>query len=599
MNKKQIEVEKSHLKLEKEALDELTKTYEIALNDIKERAKNLKSEEMLESKIRQLNYQNALENQVSGILDVLKTDNTVTINKYLTKAYENGFIGTLYNMQSEEIPIAFGIDEKKVLTSISKKIDDMTFADRVDTNMDDFKKKIKAEITRGIANNSKYNEIARNLDNVTQEGINSSYRICRTEMGRISQESKFDCMLRAKENGADIVKQWDSTMDGKTREAHSKLDGQVKELDEPFEIEINGHKVEAMYPCGFGIASMDINCRCVVLERARWAIEGELNGENTFTKAVRNNDGMTEIKEFNTSSYNAFKKDFFKWQEEIKEKAIEEIKTLTNEQLNNSFKEKLKQIYERNRKELGLNLVPVDELGSFSPFEVNFGNVDNKIANAWVNQFEELSNDYYTTIQKVIQTKIYDGPIYNPHVINRTELNPYVSSSEIKINNNLTDYDEFMERMKTMVKTKHSVQITEENFEKYVATHEFAHTLSLVTQEKYKTFVGADIESIKKFNNSIKNLFEEYQAELKVLNDERNRLNMKFLMDTDNFTNEDQKKVNEIQDKLNNVFISKYANENEEEFMAEAFTDYKIGLNTSSYSQRVGELIDKYFKRGV
>jgi translation elongation factor EF-1beta len=324
MNKKQIEVEKSHLKLEKEALDELTKTYEIALNDIKERAKNLKSEEMLESKIRQLNYQNALENQVSGILDVLKTDNTVTINKYLTKAYENGFIGTLYNMQSEEIPIAFGIDEKKVLTSISKKIDDMTFADRVDTNMDDFKKKIKAEITRGIANNSKYNEIARNLDNVTKEGINSSYRICRTEMARISQESKFDCMLRAKENGADIVKQWDSTMDGKTREAHSKLDGQVKELDEPFEIEINGHKVEAMYPCGFGIASMDINCRCVVLERARWAIEDELSGKSTFTKAVRNKDGTVTMNTFNANTYKDFKQKFFKW-EEIKEEFAKSV----------------------------------------------------------------------------------------------------------------------------------------------------------------------------------------------------------------------------------------------------------------------------------
>lgn len=309
-----MEVEKAHLKLEKEALDELKKTYETALNDIKERAKSLKSEEMLESKIRQLNYQQALETQVSGILDVLKTDNTITINKYLTKAYENGFVGTLYNMQNEEIPLALGIDQKQVLTSISKKIENMTFADREDTNMNDFKKKIKAEITRGIANNAKYPEIARNLDNVTKEGVNSSYRICRTEMGRISQESKFDCMVRAKENGADIVKQWDSTMDSRTRESHSKLDGQVREIEEPFEID--GEK--AMFPCGFGKAHLDINCRCVVLERARWAIEAELNGENTFTKAIRNKDGKVTINTFNANTYKDFKQKFFKW-EEIKE----------------------------------------------------------------------------------------------------------------------------------------------------------------------------------------------------------------------------------------------------------------------------------------
>lgn len=309
-----MEVEKAHLKLEKEALNELKKTYETALNDIKERAKSLKSDEMLESKIRQLNYQKALETQVSGILDVLKTDNTITINKYLTKAYENGFVGTLYNMQNEEIPLALGIDQKQVLTSISKKIENMTFADREDTNMNDFKKKIKAEITRGIANNAKYPEIARNLDNVTKEGVNSSYRICRTEMGRISQESKFDCMVRAKENGADIVKQWDSTMDSRTRESHSKLDGQVREIEEPFEID--GEK--AMFPCGFGKAHLDINCRCVVLERARWAIEAELNGENTFTKAIRNKDGKVTINTFNANTYKDFKQKFFKW-EEIKE----------------------------------------------------------------------------------------------------------------------------------------------------------------------------------------------------------------------------------------------------------------------------------------
>lgn len=318
MNKKQIEVEKTHLKLEKEALQELKITYEKALSDIQSRVKVLQSDEVLESKIRQLNYQKALENQVSGILDVLKTDNVVLINKYLTKAYENGFIGTLYNMQNEEIPLALGIDQKQVLASISKKIENMTFADREYTNMNDFKTKIKAEITRGIANNSKYNEIARNLDNVTKEGVNSSYRIARTEMGRVSQESKFDCMQRAKANGADIVKQWDSTMDGRTRETHAKVDGEVKELDEKFS---NG----LMFPCDpNGGAAEVINCRCVMLERARWAVESELKGENTFTKAVRNKDGKATINTFNANTYKEFKQKFFKW-EEIKEEFAKSV----------------------------------------------------------------------------------------------------------------------------------------------------------------------------------------------------------------------------------------------------------------------------------
>lgn len=312
MEKYHIEVEKTHLKLEKEAVDELRKSYEQALKDIQERVKYLQSDEALESKIRQLNYQRALETQITGVLDVLKTDNIITINKYLNEAYNNGFVGSLYCMQKENIPIALGIDEKQVLTSISKKIENMTFADREETNMNDFKKKVKAEITRGIANGSKYSEIVRNLDNVTNEGVNSSYRICRTEMGRVSQEAKYDSMVKAKESGADVVKQWDSTMDSKTRESHAKVDGEVKELDEPFS---NG----LMFPGDpTGGAAEVINCRCVMLERARWAVEPELKGESTFTKAVRNKDGKATINTFNANSYKEFKQKFFKW-EEIKE----------------------------------------------------------------------------------------------------------------------------------------------------------------------------------------------------------------------------------------------------------------------------------------
>ena len=137
MEKYHTEVEKAHLQLEKEAVNELKKTYEQALKDIQERVKYLQSDEALESKIRQLNYQRALETQITGVLDVLKTDNIITINKYLNEAYNNGFVGSLYCMQKENIPLAFGIDEKRVLTSISKKIENMTFADREETNMDE------------------------------------------------------------------------------------------------------------------------------------------------------------------------------------------------------------------------------------------------------------------------------------------------------------------------------------------------------------------------------------------------------------------------------------------------------------------------------
>lgn len=75
----------------------------------------------------------------------------------------------------------------------------------------------------------------------------------------------------AKSKGADIVKQWDSTPDGNTRDLHRLLDGQIREIDEPFEA--GGIQVDA--PGMFGDPAEDCNCRCCLLQRARWALDDD------------------------------------------------------------------------------------------------------------------------------------------------------------------------------------------------------------------------------------------------------------------------------------------------------------------------------------
>jgi hypothetical protein len=57
--------------------------------------------------------------------------------------------------------------------------------------------------------------------------------------------------------------------------------------------------------------------------------------------------------------------------------------------------------------------------------------------------------------------------------------------------------------------------------------------------------------------------------------------------------------ISEINDpnKIANVFLGKYASANKNEFLAEAFTEYKLNSNPSKYALQVGKLIDRYFKR--
>jgi hypothetical protein len=83
----------------------------------------------------------------------------------------------------------------------------------------------------------------------------------------------------------------------------------------------------------------------------------------------------------------------------------------------------------------------------------------------------------------------------------------------------------------------------------------------------------------------------------------KNKLMMARYPELQNFWNEMdeirifyQREINDP-DKIANVFLGKYANTNDNEFLAEAFTEYKLSSNPSKYALEVGRLIDRYFKK--
>ncbi|MCC8164492.1 MAG: hypothetical protein LIO86_15335 [Lachnospiraceae bacterium] len=88
---------------------------------------------------------------------------------------------------------------------------------------------------------------------------------------RIQQESQLDALHDARDNGADCVKQWDATLDSRTRPDHQAADGQLRELDEDFNV--GGERMKA--PGVGGSARNVCNCRCCMLQRARWALDEE------------------------------------------------------------------------------------------------------------------------------------------------------------------------------------------------------------------------------------------------------------------------------------------------------------------------------------
>lgn len=308
MNKYQKRVQKQVLKNEREILKELEDIYQQALNDVMAQIAYLQARtdtQNLQSIIYQLEYQQALKTQISAILDQLHNNEFKSISDYLVKCYEESWIGTLYDLQNQGIPLIFPINQKQVVEAllIDTKLSE-TLYKRIGIDITELKSKIKSVVSRGISQSYSYEKIAKLIYDEYNNPKLNAIRIARTEGHRISQEATYNVQVEAKKNGADIVKEWDATLDSKTRPSHQFLDGQIVDIDKPFK---NADGDEALYPGGFGIASEDINCRCCVVQRAKWNIN------NKFTKMNGETNKLMEFK--NKEDYDKFKAEFWKWSE--------------------------------------------------------------------------------------------------------------------------------------------------------------------------------------------------------------------------------------------------------------------------------------------
>ena len=292
MNRWELEVQQSLLNDEKEALEELERQYERALKDIGDKVKQFSydinlldsalEEEGLDAdarknlqsrrqaKVYQKQYQDALQGQISDVLDKLHADEFATLDAYLTGCYDNAFMGTLYNIQKQGIPLMLPINQASVVQAVllNSKLSAGLYA-RLGIDLQQMKTDVSREVTRGVAANMQYKDIARNIKNVSGVTLGRGKLIARTEGHRIQQQANYDSQHRAKNIGADVVKQWDAALDSRTRESHVAVDGEIREIDKPFS---NG----LMYPGDpAGAAAEVCNCRCTSNTRARWALSSE------------------------------------------------------------------------------------------------------------------------------------------------------------------------------------------------------------------------------------------------------------------------------------------------------------------------------------
>lgn len=270
MKKYEKEVIQAQLDNEKAVLKKLEANYRDSLEEINSKIAELmgRADADMQHVVYQIEYQKALKAQVQSILQTLQANEFETVSEYLTKCYDEGFLGTMYELQSQGVPLAFPINQEEVVAAIQHetKLSSTLYAA---FDMKDLQKKIASEISRGFSTAATFAEISRNVAAYANIDKNKAKRIVRTEGHRITETAAHHAQQKAVDRGADLVKIWDATLDGKTRDSHVKVDGEIREVDKRFS---NG----LMYPGdSAGKASEVINCRCRSRTDARWAMDAE------------------------------------------------------------------------------------------------------------------------------------------------------------------------------------------------------------------------------------------------------------------------------------------------------------------------------------
>lgn len=326
MKKWEKEILQNKIKDEQEVLWRLQGAYKYALQEVNQKIAALQSKPQIQSVIYQKKYQEELKKQLQEVYDNLYYHYYSDVDEYLKKCYEESFFSTMYSLHQQDVPVIIPFPQDEVAQIASIASDGIALSKKIYSDVYTLNKVVREEITRGLSTGASYLDIARGVEMRSEASYKQAKRIVVTEGHRVQEEVQFKTIMKAKEKGADVVKQWDSTLDKKTRKTHVELDGQLREVDQPFKIPSSG--ATAQYPGGFGIAKEDINCRCVSLQRARWALDksevdkmvGDLEGASDATiQALADKVGVSaeDLKNaqhnyIKAKNYNDFKKKYTK-----------------------------------------------------------------------------------------------------------------------------------------------------------------------------------------------------------------------------------------------------------------------------------------------
>lgn len=265
----------------------IEKEYKQAAREMKRKAKEYaqrfkekdkkKKEQVKAGKITQAQYNEWRINQIlvgkrwEEMRDTLAADlaNTTQItssmvNGHLPEVYAiNHNYGTFMIEEGAHIDTSYTLYDRHTVERLIRDRPDLLPKSKVaiPKELKWNKQKITSAVTQGVLQGESIDGIASRLVEAVGMKEKASIRNARTMVTSAQNAGRIDAFKRAESLGIEMQKIWIATLDGRTRHQHRLLDGQMRHIDDPFEVE----KEKIMYPGDPTAAPyMVYNCRCTL-----------------------------------------------------------------------------------------------------------------------------------------------------------------------------------------------------------------------------------------------------------------------------------------------------------------------------------------------
>ena len=522
----------------------------------------------------------------------------------LSHVYKEGYYRTMYELQ-KGFSVGFDvakIDDNYVHKVLSKPwaADGYNFSERIWKNKTQLINTVHQIISQNVLTGADPRKAINTIAAKMKTSKYNAGRLVMTEEAYFSSLATGDCFRELDVEKYEIL----ATLDNRTSDICQSMDGRVFDTKD--------------YQAGVTAPPFHVFCRSTTVPA--FDKDYDIKG----SRAARNEDGKTYYVD-GDMRYSEWKAKFVDKTEEkpapqeksqdmpkteskpqsvSKSQPKAENKTIQNDRIsdiNAMATETLKKNYEENRKHFNLNLTPAGEVkGEW----VNLKKIPQKTAEQLNDVLSQLQSQYYSTLSEIKAVNLGKMSGAAAYV----EPSGYAASSRMLLNADVINDKDFHIKIVRFNSTAnngkgslaHGVEVIDGKETEYFVTHEFAHSVFTTRAKKELISIYGDkfASEIDKAQRKIKTLYKNYVGEIEELESKLSQVNKTLNRD---FADDDfielMSKQKSLINRIEEIKISKYAAENVDEFIAESFTQMRIGKNKSPYSKQTNELLDSVFKK--